>query len=329
MKLTPAATNGEIAGFAATEAARGPLGSGWAATHLEIAGKPVQNGTMDYRSICLAPTGTAFHLSQRDAALHNSFASRAEAQPEIDATLARMGALQEKLYAEKKQAVLVVLQGIDAAGKDGVCWHVLKGMGPQGCHVAAFKVPSEDEKAHDFLWRVHPHTPALGTVAVFNRSHYEDVLVARVHNLVPESVWRQRYDVINDFERGLHLAGVTILKFFLYISKDEQLKRFKDRLDDPDRQWKISASDYTERAHWDEYMAAYDDMISNCSTPHAPWYVIPSNHKWFRDLAISQIIANTMTDMAIKPPEPSVDMSEIRKLYAAEAEKAGKASKAG
>lgn len=288
---------------------------------------------MDYRTLCLAPVGTDFRLDKRDPASHNSFSGRADAQPEIDAQLKRMGMLQEKLYAEKKRSLLIVLQGIDAAGKDGVCWHVLKGIGPQGCHVTAFKVPSDDEKAHDFLWRVHPHTPALGTVAVFNRSHYEDVLVARVHKLVPEAVWRQRYDVINDFERGLHLAGTTILKFFLYISKDEQLKRFGARLEDPDRQWKISASDYTERDRWDDYIAAYDDMISHCSTPHAPWYVIPSNHKWFRDLAISQIIANTMDDMGMQPPQASVDVAEIRKLYEAEVAKAAaegaKASKAG
>ncbi len=280
---------------------------------------------MDYRTLCLAPAGTGFHLAKRDPGAHNSFSGRADAQSEIDAQLKRMGDLQEKLYAEKRHSLLIVLQGIDAAGKDGVCWHVLKGIGPQGCHVTAFKVPSEEEKAHDFLWRVHPHTPALGTVAVFNRSHYEDVLVARVHDLVPETVWRQRYQVINEFERGLNLAGTTILKFFLHISKDEQLKRFGARLEDPDRQWKISASDYSERAYWDDYMAAYDDMIANCSTPHAPWYVIPSNHKWFRDLAISQIIANTMDDMDMKPPQASVDVAEIRKLYEAERAKAAAA----
>lgn len=279
---------------------------------------------MDYRTSLIALPSTPFKLAARDPAMHNSYSGRADAQPEIDAQLKRMGDLQEKLYAERRHALLIVLQGIDAAGKDGVCWHVLKGIGPQGCHVASFKEPSAAEKAHDFLWRVHPHTPALGSVAVFNRSHYEDVLVSRVHKLVDEAVWRERYDVINDFERGLQVAGTTILKFFLYISKDEQLRRFGDRLNDPDRHWKISAADYTERARWDDYMAAYDDMIANCSTTHAPWYVIPSNHKWFRDLAISQIIANTMEDMALKPPAADVDIAEIRKLYEAEVEKAKK-----
>ncbi|BAF90086.1 polyphosphate kinase 2 family protein [Azorhizobium caulinodans] len=279
---------------------------------------------MDYRTAFLAKPGAPFRLADCDAGFHNAFSSRSEAQPEIDAQLKRMGNLQEKLYAERRHSLLIVLQGIDAAGKDGVCWHVLKGMGPQGCHVHAFKVPSDEEKAHDFLWRIHPHTPALGSVAVFNRSHYEAVLVERVHDLVPEQVWKHRYETINDFERGLELSGTTILKFFLFISKDEQLKRFGDRLDDPDRHWKISESDYTERARWDDYMAAYDDMIGRCSTEHAPWYVIPSNHKWFRDLAISQIIANTLQDMDLRPPEPNVDIAAIRKLYAAEVAKAKK-----
>lgn len=279
---------------------------------------------MDYRTAFLAKPGAPFRLADCDAGFHNAFSSRSEAQPEIDAQLKRMGNLQEKLYAERRHSLLIVLQGIDAAGKDGVCWHVLKGMGPQGCHVHAFKVPSDEEKAHDFLWRIHPHTPALGSVAVFNRSHYEAVLVERVHDLVPEQVWKHRYETINDFERGLELSGTTILKFFLFISKDEQLKRFGDRLDDPDRHWKISESDYTERARWDDYMAAYDDMIGRCSTEHAPWHVIPSNHKWFRDLAISQIIANTLQDMDLRPPEPNVDIAAIRKLYAAEVAKAKK-----
>ncbi len=184
---------------------------------------------MDYRTAFLAKPGAPFRLADCDAGFHNAFSSRSEAQPEIDAQLKRMGNLQEKLYAERRHSLLIVLQGIDAAGKDGVCWHVLKGMGPQGCHVHAFKVPSDEEKAHDFLWRIHPHTPALGSVAVFNRSHYEAVLVERVHDLVPEQVWKHRYETINDFERGLELSGTTILKFFLFISKDEQLKRFGDR----------------------------------------------------------------------------------------------------
>ncbi|MGU3495083.1 polyphosphate kinase 2 family protein [Xanthobacteraceae bacterium A53D] len=278
---------------------------------------------MDYRKSLIAKPGSAFSLKDRDPDHHNAYSGRSDAQPEIDAQLARMGELQEKLYADRRHSLLIVLQGIDAAGKDGVCWHVLKGLGPHGCTVYPFKEPSAEEKAHDFLWRVHAHTPPLGNVSVFNRSHYEDVLITRVHKLVDKSVWSKRYDVINDFERGLTLAGTTILKFFLYISKDEQLRRFGDRLNDPSKHWKISAADYSERAHWDDYREAYDDMISKCSTEHAPWYVIPSNHKWFRDLAISQIIANTLDDLDLKMPASTVNVDEIRKLYDMEVAKAG------
>ena len=219
------------------------------------------------------------------------------------------------MYAEKKHALLVVLQGIDAAGKDGVCWHVITAMNPQGCYVASFKQPTSTELAHDFLWRVHRRVPALGEVGVFNRSHYEDVLVVRVHDLVPEKVWSRRYEAINQFELLLSANRVSIVKFFLYISKEEQLDRFARRLEDPERQWKISGADYAEREHWDAYIDAYEDMLSKCSTKHAPWYVIPANHKWFRNLAASKIILETMKAMDIKAPEPTVDIAEIRKKY--------------
>jgi PPK2 family polyphosphate:nucleotide phosphotransferase len=232
------------------------------------------------------------------------------------------------MYAERKHALLIVLQGIDTAGKDGVCWHVVKGMNPQGCSVTGFKQPSEVERAHDFLWRVHPHAPARGYVSVFNRSHYEDVLVVRVHKLVPKEVWQQRYDVINEFERLLVLNNTAILKFFLYISKDEQLERFKQRLDDPAKHWKISAADYKEREFWDDYVLAYEDMLSKCSTKHAPWYIVPSNHKWFRNLAVSQIICATLTGLGMKMPEPSVDIAEIKKLYQQAAAEAAKGHRA-
>jgi PPK2 family polyphosphate:nucleotide phosphotransferase len=270
---------------------------------------------MDYREHLIVKPGQHVRLKDIDPAYHGKNDSREKAQPEIDGYLERMSALQELLYAERKHALLIVLQGIDAAGKDGVCWHVVKGMNPQGCSVTGFKQPSEQERAHDFLWRVHLRTPALGHVGVFNRSHYEDVLVVRVHKLVPKEVWAQRYDLINDFERLLGLNNTSIIKFFLYISKDEQLQRFKQRLDDPARQWKISDADYKERDFWDDYTSAYEDMLSKCSTKHAPWYVIPSNHKWFRNLAVSQIICATLEDMGMKMPEPSVDIASIGKLY--------------
>ena len=194
--------------------------------------------------------------------------------------------------------------------------------------MTGFKEPTTQELAHDFLWRVHPHAPGKGEVAVFNRSHYEDVLVVRVHKLVPKDVWQARYDLINEWEKLLHgQNNTTILKFFLYISKDEQLERFKDRLDDPAAQWKISESDYTERNYWDDYIAAFEDALSNCSKKHAPWYVIPSNQKWFRNLAVSQIIADTMADMDLKLPKPTVDLAEIRRLYHQQAKGGGKGAK--
>jgi len=222
-----------------------------------------------------------------------------------------------------------VLQGIDGAGKDGTCWHVISAMDPQGVNVTGFKQPTEEERDHDFLWRVHPHAPGRGRVAIFNRSHYEDVLVVRVHKLAPKKVWKPRYDFINDWEKLLAEENNTrILKFFLYISKEEQLARFKERLDDPAHQWKISESDYAERDKWDDYIKAFEAALERCSTEHAPWFVIPSNHKWFRNLAVSSIIADALEDMNIQMPKPTVDIEQIRKLYhqAEEAEN-GKADK--
>jgi len=189
-------------------------------------------------------------------------------------------------------------------------------MNPSGCVSVNFKQPTVEDLAHDFLWRVHPHVPARGSVAIFNRSHYEDVLVARVHNLVPEKVWAKRYDQINDFEQLISTENnTTILKFFLHISKDEQLARFKKRLDDQARQWKISESDYKERDYWDDYIEAFEDVLTKTSTKHAPWFIIPSNHKWFRNLSISQIIARTMEEMDMKMPQPTVNLAEIRREY--------------
>ncbi|MGA7207985.1 MAG: PPK2 family polyphosphate kinase, partial [Pseudolabrys sp.] len=224
--------------------------------------------------------------------------------------------LQRKLYADRGHCLLIVLQGIDGAGKDGTCWHVVSAMDPQGVDVVGFKQPSAEERDHDFLWRVHPHAPGLGRVAVFNRSHYEDVLVARVHDLVPKHVWKRRYEFINNWEKLLvDEKNTTILKFFLYISKDEQLARFKERLDDPARQWKISDSDYSERKLWSKYIDAFEAAISKCSTEHAPWFIIPSNHKWFRNFAVSQIVVRAMEDMKLTLPKPTVDLQKIRKLY--------------
>src|ERR1700730_17893007 len=202
---------------------------------------------------------------------------------------------------------------MDASGKDGTIKHVLGALNPQGASVAAFKQPTPIELDHDFLWRVHPHAPPKGWLAIFNRSHYEDVLVTRVHKLVDKPTCTARYDLIRAFERGLKESGTTILKFFLHISKEEQLARLGKRLDDPLRKWKISASDYSERPLRDSYMEAIEDALSATSTPDAPWYVIPANRKWFRNLAVSQIVA--VEELGMSFPKPSVDLSDIRRKY--------------
>ncbi|WP_319517461.1 polyphosphate kinase 2 family protein [uncultured Martelella sp.] len=270
---------------------------------------------MDFGEKLMIKPGSSVKLADIDPSFHGDIRNKAAGKDALAEVLDEITPLQEKLYAEKKHALLIVLQGIDAAGKDGVCWHVIRAMNPQGTYVASFKQPTEIEKAHDFLWRVHQRTPAMGQVGVFNRSHYEDVLVARVHNLVPEHVWSKRYRQINHFEEFLSENGVSIVKFFLYISRDEQLDRFEKRLEDKERQWKISGSDYSERERWDEYIAAYEDMLSKCSTEHAPWYVLPANRKWFRNLAAANIIHQALVDMRIETPEPSVDLHEIYRKY--------------
>lgn len=270
---------------------------------------------MDYRKKLIVTPGSKVKLKNIDPDWHGSHDSVKEAAEEMVKHLTKITEQQRLLYGEKRHSLLIVLQGIDAAGKDGVCWHVIQAMNPQGVNVTGFKQPTPEESAHDFLWRIHKHTPGLGQVAVFNRSHYEDVLVVRVHGLAPKSVWSTRYDRINEFEHLLHESGVTIIKFFLMISPEEQLKRFGERLDDPTRQWKISNSDYTERARWDDYISAYEAMLEKCSTKHAPWYILPSNHKWFRNLAASQIIASTLEDLHMKLPAPEVDLAAIRAQY--------------
>jgi PPK2 family polyphosphate:nucleotide phosphotransferase len=230
----------------------------------------------------------------------------------LDKSCQQLDKLQYLLYAEHKSALLIVLQGLDAAGKDGTIRHVMSGVNPQGCTVTPFKKPSPEEMAHDFLWRIHRAVPEYGDIGIFNRSHYEDVLVVRVHNLVPKDVWSKRYDQINEFEETLHDNNVKILKFFLHISKDEQRKRFQQRIDDPDRRWKISEADFAERKFWDEYTAAYEAALAKCSTDYAPWYVIPSNKKWFRNLAVSHIIMETLEDMHMKFPPPTVDVKKLK-----------------
>ena len=228
---------------------------------------------------------------------------REEAPAKLAAAVAQLADLQERIWAEGRRRVLIVLQGMDASGKDGVIKHVMTGFHPLGCRVVGFGVPSQSELAHDYLWRIHNVVPGNGEIVVFNRSHYEDVLVVRVHTLVPESRWKQRYDQINDFERTLAAEGTTILKFFLHISPEEQLERFQARYDDPAKRWKFKMGDLEERKHWDAYMAAYEDALSRCSTDVAPWFVIPADRKWFRDLAIAEVLAGALEDLQPAFPE--------------------------
>lgn len=270
----------------------------------------------NYRKKLIVKPGSEIRLKRFDPGHHEKHQSHKSALLEIEKNLQKMEDLQYRMYAENKHSLLIVLQGLDAAGKDGVVRHVLTGMNPSGCVSVNFKQPTKEELAHDFLWRVHPHVPAKGSVAIFNRSHYEDVLVVRVHGLAPEKVWSKRFGQINDFERLITTENnTTILKFFLHISKEEQLARFKKRLDDPERQWKISDSDYKEREYWGEYVKAFEDVLTKTSTEQAPWFIIPSNHKWFRDLAVSQIIVRQMEDMDMQLPKPTVNLTEIRREY--------------
>jgi PPK2 family polyphosphate:nucleotide phosphotransferase len=235
---------------------------------------------MGFRKKFVVKPGAKVRLGDIDPAYKGEHESHQTGAAELARHTASLAQLQYKLYAEDKRALLIVLQGLDAAGKDGVIRHVISGTNPQGVNVACFRQPTHEELAHDFLWRAHHHTPANGEIMIFNRSHYEDVLVVRVHNIVPKSVWSKRYDRIREFEKLLIQAGTHIVKFHLHISPEEQLTRFRERLEDSHRNWKIRNSDYTEREYWPAYIEAFQDAMRETSTTRAPWYVIPSNHKW-------------------------------------------------
>jgi PPK2 family polyphosphate:nucleotide phosphotransferase len=226
--------------------------------------------------------------------------------------IARLDPLQELLYAEHKHSILVVLQGMDTSGKDGTIRRVFEGVNPEGVRVAHFGKPTQEELDHDYLWRVHKQTPGKGEIVIFNRSHYESVLVERVHELVPAKVWKKRYRQIVDFERMLAAEGTTILKFFLFISKQEQASRFRERLKDPTKHWKFSFLDYNERERWDEYVSAYQDAISKTSTETAPWYIVPSDHPWFRDIVVSHALVSTLDGLKMKYPK----LSQVKKKAA-------------
>lgn len=260
----------------------------------------------------LRPTiGQHVSLDEYDPNFTGDYANKDAARDQLKTNRNRLRDLQEILYAENKRALLIILQAMDAGGKDGTIRHVMRGVNPQGVRVTSFKVPTAEELAHDFLWRVHQHTPGKGMIGIFNRSHYEDVLVVRVEDLVPQTMWEARYDHINAFERLLADSGVVIRKFFLHVSRDEQKERFQDRLDRPDKHWKFSRGDLGVREKWAQYMAVYEDALTRCHTDYAPWHIVPANKKWYRNLVISNVLVETLTAMDLQYPEAEPDLDKI------------------
>jgi len=252
--------------------------------------------------------GSKIHLKDYDPDFRGDY-DKAAAVAETAKLQEKIEKLQERLYAESKQALLIVLQAMDAGGKDGTIRKVFEGINPQGVRVTSFKVPSPEELAHDFLWRVHQHAPPKGYIGIFNRSHYEQVLVVRVNELEPKEIWKKHYDQINHFEQLLADTGTRVVKFFLHISKDEQKKRLEERLKNPEKHWKFSMGDLPVRERWDEYIKAYEDALSRCNTDYAPWQIVPANYKWYRDLVVTKTIFQMLEDMnpAYPPPEPDLD----------------------
>lgn len=256
--------------------------------------------------------GARVDLSQWDPKDKSAFPkSKPQGKEKLLKLNQRLDTLQALLYAESKHKVLIVLQAMDTGGKDGTIRHVFKVLNPQGVKVTSFKVPTLEEFAHDYLWRVHKQVPGKGEIVIFNRSHYEDVLVVRVHNLVPEDIWRRRYAHINDFERMLAEEGTTILKFYLHIDKDEQKKRLQSRLDEPHKHWKFRRSDVEERKLWKDYMKAYEDVLSRTSTEWAPWYIVPANREWYRNLVVSTVLVETLEGLDMRYPEPEEGLKDV------------------
>jgi PPK2 family polyphosphate:nucleotide phosphotransferase len=259
------------------------------------------------------PPGEKPDLGHTDPSDTSSWRSgRRKAEAALLRLRTELDGLQETFYADARRGLLVILQGMDTSGKDGVIRHVFEGVNPQGVRVASFKKPTPEESAHDFLWRIHRSTPAKGEIVIFNRSHYEDVLVTRVHQLVPQKVWSKRFDSINQFERELVEEGISILKFFLHISREEQRVRLRDRIEDPSKRWKLTDADFQERMYWDEYQAAYEDVLHRTNTSWAPWYLLPSDHKWFRNLAVSTILVEHLRAMKLRYPRPTVAVSALK-----------------
>ncbi len=266
---------------------------------------------MNFTKKLIVPPDTNVRLKNFDPGDTLGYKDDKKTQAKQAKLLQRLDDLQYLFYAVKNLALLIVLQGMDTGGKDGTIRHVMSSVSPQGCRVTSFKSPTPEELAHDFLWRIHAAVPEKGDFGIFNRSHYEDVLVVRVHKLVPKKVWKARYDEINLFEKLLAENRIRVVKFFLHISKDEQKKRLEARLTDPQKSWKISAADFAERKYWDDYVGAYEDAISRCSTQSAPWFIIPANHKWFRNFAVSKILVETLEDLDMQLPRPSLDLTKL------------------
>lgn len=264
-------------------------------------------GTSAYR----IDDGKGFKLKNFDPDDTGDFKAREQADEAVQRDLKRLQELQEQFYVDRRKALLVVIQAMDTGGKDGTIDHVFSGVNPTGCQVTSFKKPSEDDLAHDYLWRIHKVVPAKGMFGIFNRSHYEDVLVVRVHGYAPKQVWEKRYDHINDFEKMLADEGALIVKFFLNISKDEQKERLQARLDDKEKLWKFNAGDLDDRALWNEYQEAYEDAIRKCSTPHAPWYIVPANKKWYRNYVVAHVLVKMLEQIDFKLPKPDFVPSEI------------------
>ena len=255
--------------------------------------------------------GERVHLDKIDPGETRLAKGKKEAAAENEEIQQKLADLQELLYAEHKNKVLIVLQGMDTSGKDGTVRHVIANFNPAGVQIVSFKKPTQLELDHDYLWRVHSQVPAAGDVVVFNRSHYEDVLIVRVHSLVPENVWSKRYDQINDFERMLTENGTTILKFFLHISKEEQRERLEARIQDPAKRWKFQHGDIEERKLWDDYVKAYEDALEKTSTDWAPWYIVPANTKWYRNYVVGSILCRAMEKLKMRYPEPDLTGEKI------------------
>lgn len=266
----------------------------------------------DYPRYRVDDPDVPFRLSDVDPNESEHFGAKEEVKKELKRQRDRITELQARLYGEGKQSLLIVLQAMDTGGKDGAIKDVFRGVNPQGCQVHSFKAPGSEEIGHDFLWRYHQKTPARGMITLFNRSHYEDVLVVRVKKLMPSEVWRERYAMINEWERMLVRNNTVIVKFFLHISKDEQKRRLQARLDNPEKQWKFSANDLKERAFWDEYQIAFQDAITKCAEKHAPWYIVPANKKWYRDLVIARTIADTLEAMNPQYPPAEPDLHKMK-----------------